>query len=258
LTNGDLHASRAPDEGEDFSFRGFLIMGAERGDFVSVDQELPSFPQRLQWNVSCRHIRDEIPEAIHVDDLAAPVRLAELFHRRDRQAHHVGDLWPELRRGDATGEPGGDRCEDIATMKRSTHGVAEKALIRDVNHALRGIILQSEREETIVRADEESARGLNEHGPPLGPNARIHDGHVDRPFGESPRALGERERGSPDILRRDQVREIHDRGLTMDGEDHTLHRPDEEIGEAEIRQERDHAAWPHIANSTGTRQNFPS
>jgi hypothetical protein len=72
----------------------------------------------------------------------------------------------------------------------------------------------------------------------------VHDSQEDRPGRKGPESRGEGEGAGLDVLRRDVVADVHDRGLGVHGENGALHGADVVVLEPEVRQQGNDGSHP--------------
>jgi len=123
-------------------------------------------------------------------------------------------------------EDGGER---LAVEER----VGEKV------HAGGRVGVEHEREEPVVRADEEPAAGPDRDRAPVRAHARVHDRHEHGAPREVAVGRVERERPREDVVGRHLVEHVRERRLRAGAEDRALHRAHVGVAQAEVRQEGD-------------------
>jgi hypothetical protein len=197
----------------------------------------------------------EVPEAVDVDDLAADPPRLDGGNRR-REAYHLRDLRAERGGRGPDGQRGGDRREYVPSVERRASGLEEESLVGEMDDAAGRVGGRGEREDAVVRADEERARRLDADRPARAPDPGVDDRDVNRPRREVRRRVPERERAGEHVLRRDAVRHVDDPGHGRAARDHALHDADERVDEAEVGRERDdrHRGRPRSASSTAAQR----
>lgn len=112
-------------------------------------------------------------------------------------------------------------------------------MIVERDDRLDGVFRIDEREEAIIRANEEAAIDAQRQGSARAADPRVHHAEEDRADREVAPAREEHPCPRCDVLRWDLVREVHERHPRGDTKDYALHDADISIGEAEVGQQRD-------------------
>src|SRR6185295_19399193 len=95
-------------------------------------------------------------------------------------------------------------------------------------------LFQNEAKETVVGAHKQVSRRLNQNWATIRSNPGVDDCKVDRTSREMGVSRTQRERCSPDILRRDRVSDIDQNRRWTARQDNSLHCTDEVVFRSEV------------------------
>src|SRR5579862_6710644 len=120
---GDFQISHATEYSKHLAGCAESISGLDLGDLALADHDLES-----GWCLREQHGRvlrsdvgDEVSEAIDFEYHAAQRVLIGCLWFRGREAHEVGNFFPEFRRVDSLGKICSHRGKHVARMKRLAH-----------------------------------------------------------------------------------------------------------------------------------------
>jgi hypothetical protein len=150
----------------------------------------------------------------------------------------IFDRLAHAGRRDAVGQMGGDRRENIATVEGLADGCQKILRIRDGADFV-FTFGQDEREDPIIRADEELSGGFDQDGAAQGSDARIDHHHVHGPGRKVAISLCDGEGGFGDVEGAAFMRDVNHARLGTDPKNDTLHDPGEMIGETEVGGQSD-------------------
>ncbi len=146
---------------------------------------------------------------------------------------------PTSSSGEASGQAGRGRTEEVAAVEDRRQGLAEEQGVREQVDAGGGMGVEDEREEAVVGTHEEPAAGTHRDRPALRADARVHDRHEHGARREVPVRGVERERPGGHVVGGYLVGDVHERRLGAGGQDRALHGPHVVVLEAEVREEGD-------------------
>ncbi len=184
-------------------------------------------------------VRDEMAEAIdpghaRLDAFAANNgRHSFELHGRSFEA------FSQFAQRQAVQQMGGRRGHYVASMKRRCDFAASIRCIGDLHDVGITVPLQHERQQTVIGRDVELASRGNREDRPIRTHARIDDGDMHGAGRKRLREIGDEKRGTTDVLRRNLMRDVDDRGLRRETEDHAFHLGDVMVGPSEVGGQRD-------------------
>ena len=175
---------------------------------------------------------------------------ADFVARHDGPVRRQQDEVPiegraELRQLDAATQVGGHRREEVPAVERvrdvrppepplgQSHGPAEREM------------LQRSGEDAVIGSDEPRAGplaatlGFDRHRAAVAADARVDHDEVNRVRRKRAHRVGQDGGAGDDVLRRDLVRDVDERRVRRDAENHALHLRNVTVGEAEVGGESD-------------------
>ena len=130
----------------------------------------------------------------------------------------------------------------IAAFERPRHRRPGVPALRQLDDAARRRLAQDFGQHAVVGRDEAIVPRLRREAAPRRPDAGIDDRQEDRPGGKVAIARRQLERTFEHVVGGDVVRDVDERGLGTNPEDHALHRAGVVIPGAEVAEEGDHRA----------------
>ncbi len=183
----------------------------------------------------------DVPEPVDRQHGRRDLRLPEggVGHVEANERRRV-ERGPELLDRDAGRKVGGGRREHVARVKGAGDLGQAIALVLERVHRHDAELVGGERQQPVVRPDEQPAvGGLHGDRSAIASDVGIDDGevHADRHVAGR---VAQDERALEDGLRRDAVRHVDHAGVGRDPGDHSVTGADKVVLQPEVGQERDH------------------
>src|ERR1043166_1594337 len=253
-SNGDLQMIAAAKKCTHRPLAGFSISRDQRGHRMSASGDLRRPRLREAIERAAIDVRDEVAESIDAEHHAAQPLVLDARLGNVEQLP-IGERRAKLAQLDALRQPRRRRREPVAAFERAAD-VRQRVLpLGQLHDPRRAHVPEHRGQQTVVGGDEFIAAPLGGDAAPRRSDAGVDDAQKHGARGKVFERRGEFERAAKDVLRRNLVRDVDERGVGTNAKRDAAHGADVMIARAEISQQRYYRAhWRSQAISgTGLR-----
>ena len=180
-----------------------------------------------------RNVGDAVAEAIDVDHLAN-LEVSLDLDAGEGKPDKIACRGADILDGRLAAEVRRNRGENVSSVKRATDRLAEKLLVLDSKDAFDFLLGEGQRENAVVRADEDEVGRLDGYGRAITADAGVDNGDMNRVGRVVFVTLFEGEGARHDVARRDFMSDVDDAVATADADHDAFHRADKPVARSKV------------------------